>query len=233
VTIRDLGRDFDPELFARFHREVLAPTFTADELESAVAMEEGVRGGSPALVAVSDGGEVAGGLVAERYPPGVLLVGYLAVREELRGGGIGRRLVERLRAECEADAGVRLAVGEVHDPRHWGDGGGAERPLDRLRFFEGAGARVLDAPFVQPALRPGSPRVPGFLLLALYADRAFEAERSVPSELLAGFVRDYYGATEGAEPPYDAELEALLGRIERDGTVGLLPVADYERVSPG
>ncbi|HEX8645825.1 MAG TPA: GNAT family N-acetyltransferase [Thermoleophilaceae bacterium] len=227
MTIRDLGRDFDPEVLARFHREVLAPSFAAEELESLDAMEAGVRGGALALVAEA-GGDVVGGAIAERHGE-VLLVGYLAVHPEWRGRGIGGSLLGALREACGAGEDVRLALGEVHDPRRHPASDG-DRPLDRLRFFERAGARVLDVPFVQPGLGPGSPRVPGFLLLALYSDAGIETERSVPAELVSGFVRSYYRAMERAEAPYEAELEGLLARIEREGTVDLLPVSEYARV---
>lgn len=233
MTVRDLRRDFDPEILDRLYADVLEPTFAPEELDSAESMAAGLAEGRAGLAWVAlAGDEVLGGLVAERHPGSdVLLVGYLAVRPDRRGGGVGSALMERLREHCEGDAEVRLALGEVHDPRQHPDAG--DRALDRLRFFERQGARVLDVPFVQPALGPQGSRVPGFLLLAFYVDPRLAPETAdrIPAEVVSRFVRRYYEVTEGAAEPYDAQLGELIGRIERDRAVALLPVSGYERVA--
>jgi hypothetical protein len=64
-----------------------------------------------------------------------------------------------------------LAVAEIHDPRRWPNVA-SEDAARRLRFYERFGACVLDVPFVQLALANGRPRIPGFLLIALYVDPA-------------------------------------------------------------
>jgi hypothetical protein len=97
--------------------------------------------------------------------------------------------------------------------------------MDRL------GAQLLDVPFVQPALRAGAPRVPGFLLIAVYVDPAIATEDGIPAGIVSRFVRRYYEATENAAEPFDPGLTSLLERVERDRTVALLPIGEYERVT--
>jgi GNAT superfamily N-acetyltransferase len=234
VAFRDLEVDHDDELVGRFHRDVLAVSFSADELDDAEIMARGLRGedGTQVLASVALGGDgaVLGGAVAEVYAEeGVLLLAYLAVRPDVRGHGIGTAVMEHVAPRWYAHPAVRLAIGEVHDPRRWSDVAG-EDPVSRLRLFERLGARVLDVPFVQPALAEGKPRVPGFLLLAFHVDDSVEREGAVPSAIVGGFVRRYYELEEGVDATSDAELAKLLGRIEEHTTIPLFPVAEYARV---
>jgi hypothetical protein len=123
---------------------------------------------------------------------------------------------------------AHLVVAEVHDPRVW-DGVGGDQSVARLRLFERFGARLLDVPFVQPRLQPGTERVSGFLLLAFLVDDAIlvarEGAEGIRAGLIADWIRSYYAMAEGAQPPYDPQLEELLNRVERDETVALLPLS--------
>jgi GNAT superfamily N-acetyltransferase len=239
-AFHDLDRDLDDELLDSFHRAVLADSFDSDELEDVEELARGLRGdGDPkvlASVAVGRDGSVLGGVVGEVYAPErVLLLAYLAVRRDLRGGGIGRRLMQHVKRHWYVHPDVRLAVAEVHDPRHWSvrEGDAARR---RLGLFERLGARVLEVPFVQPSLGRGRPRVPGFFLLAFHVDPSIEVEqngyRAIPSDLVGGFVRRYFESAEEISAPYDAQLSALLARIEENPRIRLLPIAEYDQVPP-
>ena len=132
-----------------------------------------------------------------------------------------------------ANPGVSLAVGEVHDPRRWSETGG-EDPVSRLRFYERLGARVLDVPFVQPALDSRRARIEGFLLLAMYAGPEAVVStgdgESVRADLVGRFVRHYYEVAEGVREPRDPQLVRLLGAIEGRPAIRLLPLAEYERI---
>ena len=238
VAFRDLDAEYEPGLLDRFHRDVLATSFSSDELEDAATLARGLSGddGPEVLVSVAldKDDAVLGGVVGEIYASErVLLLAYLAVRRDLRSTGIGTALMERVAARWYARPVVRLAVAEVHDPRRWPRLAGDD-PGRRLRLYGRLGARVLGVPFIQPTVGAGRRRVPGLLLLAFYVDpdleTRWEGEVAIRSDLVGRFVRRYYELAEGVRTPYDAELARLLARIEEQPIIPLLSVHDYERV---
>jgi GNAT superfamily N-acetyltransferase len=237
VRFHDLDVDFDADLLARMHREVLVPSFSEDELDDVETMTRGLRGEGPArtLACVAlEAGEVVGGVVGEVYEAEeVLLLAYLAARPGERGRGVGSALLRHVAPRWYP--GVRLAVGEVHDPRRWSNVPD-EDPVSRLRFYERVGARVLGVPFVQPALDEDGARIEGFLLIAFHVDPAVEVNEngaaSIPSDVVGRFVRRYYETAEGAREPYDAQLAQLLERIDERATISLYSIAEYDRVPP-
>ncbi|MEA2419155.1 MAG: hypothetical protein QOE60_1361 [Thermoleophilaceae bacterium] len=230
MIFHDLHEDFDRDILERFHRDVLEPSFSADETVALEALAASIRLGN-ALVTVGLGeeGEVLGGIVGDWFDgQRVLLISYLAVRPDLRGQSIGTDLRGRAVETWPGQKPAHLVVAEVHDPRVW-DGVGGDQSVARLRLFERFGARMLDVPFVQPRLQPGTDRVSGFLLLAFLVDEAIlvgaEDGEGIRSRLIGHWIRSYYELAEGARPPYDPELEELLNRVERDDTVALLPLS--------
>ena len=233
--LRDLDVDRDDALVDRLYQDVLAVSFSSDELDEADVFAEGMReGGTLASVALGEDGSVLGGVVAEVFADeSVLLLAYLAVRPDLRGRGIGTRLMEHVGPRWYVRTDVELAVAEVHDPRPWSNVDG-EDPAGRLRLYDRMGARVLGVPFVQPALGPGRARVPGFLLLAFHVDPSVELTddggSAISSGLVSRFVRRYYEETEGTPDPSDSQLNELMRRIEERPTIPLLPIAEYERI---
>lgn len=235
----DLGTEPDLGLLERLHRDVLVPSFSVDELDSVEVMARGLRGGGPtqvlALAALGRDGSALGVVVGEVYNrEHVLLLAYLAVRPGLRGRGIGTALLANAGAAWYANSDVRLAVGEAHDPRRWPQVEG-EDALSRLRFYGRFGARVLDLPFVQPALGSGRARIGGFLLLVFHVDPSVEVPcdgaTCVRADLVGRFVRHYYEAEEDVHPPYDDQLARLLGFIDARTAISLLPIEQYDRVT--
>jgi len=240
LAFRDLDVDYDDPLLRSFHRDVLAPSFSPDELEDVETLARGLRGDGDTerltTIAVADDGTVLGGVVGEIYRrEGVLLLAYLAVRPGLRGLGLGTKLMEHVASRWYARPAVRLALAEVHDPRAW-SGVEGEAPLRRLRLYARLGARVLGVPFVQPALSAERARVPGFLLLAFHVDPSVERPQgggsAVGSDLVSRFVRRYYESVEGVRAPYDPQLAQLLELIDEHSSIRLLPVGEYDRVPP-
>ncbi len=235
LAFHDLDVDFDAELLARFHRDVLVPSFSEDELDDVEAMTRGLRGDGPARTLASvalEADELVGGVVGEVYEAeDVMLLAYLAARPGVRGRGIGSALIAHVAPRWYPQ--VRLVVGEVHDPRRWPNAAD-EDPVSRLRFYDRIGARVLGVPFVQPALDADRERIEGFLLLAFHVDPAAEVHAdgasSIRSDVVSRFVRRYYAAAEGAGEPYDPQLAQLLARIDEHATIPLLAIADYGRV---
>lgn len=238
TEFRNLEDDRDEELLDRFHSEVLSVSFSPQELDDREVLARGLWGESDTevliSVAVGPDGAVLGGAVAEVYAEeGVLLFAYLAVRPGLRGSGIGTSVMQHVAPRWYGHPAVRLALGEVHDPRRW-SGVPGEDALSRLRFFERLGTQLLSVPFVQPALGEGRPRIPGFLLLVFHVDPSVElrrdGERAVRSDIVGRFVRRYYETAESVRAPYDSELADLLAQIEEHATIDLLPIAEYDRI---
>lgn len=231
MTFRDLHEELDADLLERLHREVLAASFSADELVELDALARNLASGDALVsVAVGDDGALLGGIVGDWFAgTRVLLIAYLAVRPELRGRSIGSALRGHAAATWPAQRQVRLVLAEVHDPRTWA-GVEADDPVARLRLFERFEGRALDVPFVQPALRPGGERVRGFLLLVFFAAGDALVERDggegVPAELVSAWIRDYFASAEGAREPYDPELTGLLEAAERSDPIPLVALSE-------
>ena len=211
----------DDVTWTRLCDEVLKPSFPPAELVS-----------DDELFAYTDEGNALAGMAAveDGEPVGVVLgdfflacrvalLSYLACRPDRRGRGIGGRLLATAVPRWWREARPATLVLEVEDPRHHtsmehGD------PVARLRFYAAAGARLVDLPFTQPSLRPGSPRVPHLLLLEIGG-----SDESISASTLAAFVAEYYEGCEGPDVVSDPEYQALVGRARSapDGRIALLP----------
>lgn len=136
-------------------------------------------------------GELAGGIVYERYPrSGCGFITFMVVAPGRRRGGLGMGMLARAVDELYAE-GAPIVFGEVIDPR--GDGG--EAAWGVLERNQRAGARVLDARYVQPALGDGLARDRRLLLIAM-------APRSevLDGAIVRAFVEELYATTEGGAP---------------------------------
>src|SRR5689334_19885459 len=152
-----VGLSTDAEL-AEVYREILVPSFPPDELISPEILRSGVRDGSYRVAAARDGrGSPTAAAVAEWSPTSrVLLLSYLAVGERGRGQGVGGKLYRHVLDGWTGQDAPCLFVAEVEHPdRHAGSAAHGD-PLRRLRFYGAQGARLLRAPYFQPALQAGS-----------------------------------------------------------------------------
>lgn len=158
-----------PELAGRWYDELLAPAFPADELPVRDEVVGGIADGS-ILVHVLGDPEHPAGIAVGRFhrPSGVLLLEFLAVRQGLRGQGVGARLLDDALASWQQEFRPSLVVGELEHPwlREADDAHGD--PVARLRFYHRAGARALPVAYVLPPMRPGGATVP--LLLVVLRD---------------------------------------------------------------
>ncbi len=164
-----------------------------------------------------DGSDLVGGIAYERYPASACgLLTYMVVAPGSRCRGLGRRLLDEAARALYA-GGARAVFGEVNDPRVHG---AAAWP--RLERFVRWGARVVDIGYVQPSLGAGLLRDRGLRLVAFAGDAPLP--RSLPGEVVRGFLRELYQVTERA--PLDGELQALLDGIpERANLVEPQPPA--------
>jgi hypothetical protein len=93
----------------------------------------------------------------------------------------------------------------------------------RVRFYERHGGRALPLPYLQPALGPGSARVPGLMLMA-FGNEVPGMAPTVDGQHVASFLMEYFEEFEGAVRPGDTELELLLAACGRPGGLPLLTV---------
>ena len=200
-----------PVELAAAYDALLAPSFPPDELEDRDHLVAGLRDGSArAFVRYVDDDRAAIAVTHRVERDDVELLSYLAVGQRWRGTGIGGALLDDLIDEAAGASAPRVLLAEIeqaHQPAGrtpWGD------PARRYTFYARHGARVLELPYFQPALRPGFGRVRGMLLLALHVDdRLLTPDGRLRSAPLAEFLRLNLEHCEGA-PPTDAEARALL-----------------------
>ena len=219
-----------PDLVQQVFDDVLRPSFDEDELPSVDVLMQGKSDGyEQTLIVASDAdGPAAAAVYGRQSHHPVGLLSYLAARPGERGRGLGGRVLARLTAIAVA-SDVGVVLGEVHDPRFHAESED-ERPRARLRFYERHGARVLDAPFVQPRLSDGTERVRDMLLLVLHA-RPEVLSEGVPAEWIDQWCRTYFVDEEGNEPD-DDEYRALVGRWRGRDRVPVVPVSAFESVQP-
>ncbi|UJP40182.1 GNAT family N-acetyltransferase [Cellulomonas palmilytica] len=216
-----IGPTTSPADLTRVHDEVLRSSFPDDELADLPTLQAMLANGTLRLVVAHDEDGLRGAALAEWFPAtGVLLLAYLAIAPGGRGGGVGSRLLDHAIDTWRTELDPWLVVAEVEDPaQHTGSEAHGD-PTARLRFYRRHGARVIPLPYVQPAMHPGGPRVPGLLLLALCAsgDRLAGVEADgrwlLPTAPLRAFLEQYFTSSEGAPPTgpdWDAIVAALTG----------------------
>ncbi|MGW6128550.1 GNAT family N-acetyltransferase [Cellulomonas sp. NPDC055163] len=185
---------------------LLRATFRADELGSPTDLLAGYRGVAPqpSVVVLAGGAPVAVMLASWHVDHQVLLLAYLAVAASMRGRRLGAHLVGEVLPRWAAERGHALVLAEVDDPACWPSDAGQGDPVARLRFYGRLGARLVPLRYVQPALRPGSGRVDGMLLLRL--DRGTDA----PGKRIAAFLEENVVACEGAAALDDPDMAGLV-----------------------
>ncbi len=210
----------DEQMLEFLYATVLQPAFPPAELVTLDELRNWCAAGPPArrgLLLLESDRPVAAILAEYFRTSDVLLISYLAVAAAWRGRGFGAALVREALSRWDSPPPVAV-LAEVEDPR-WHPLGRYVDPVARLRFYHRLGARALPIPYFQPALRPGSPRVPGLLLVSLPAGR-----RTVPWATVGGFLNEYFAACEGSTGIGDAQLQALRSSLSPTGDVKLIPL---------
>jgi GNAT superfamily N-acetyltransferase len=222
----------DDETFERFYREVLETAFSPAELISLAEFHSSYRVPLPGYhgMVVLDGDQPVGGLLGEySAASGVMLLSYLAIREDTRGQGLGTRLLGRALPRWRETLRPVAILGEIEDPRCHATGPHGD-PMARLRLYDRLGARLLPLSYFQPSLASGLPRVPGMLLISMDP----EAD-GVPEEALTSFLDEYIESYEGAEIRHtDPEYLALRAQVTSwGGEVPLWPLSRLDEVPHG
>ncbi|MGH3897029.1 MAG: hypothetical protein ACRDTA_02010 [Pseudonocardiaceae bacterium] len=219
--------EVDDETLRRFHTTLLEPAFPPAELMAYEELRDARLEPSTRGTILFDVDEPVAGIVTEDYLGArVLLVAYLVVAATARSGGIGARL---LSGTAPRRAPAPLVLAEIEDPRCFAATDAGD-PVARIRFYDRVGSHLLPLPYVQPSLRPGSPRVDGLLLIAIGAPGP-----DVDGSLVAAFLDEYYGMCEGeqvarTDPAYLALRTAALG--DGQGRLPLLPLSALEAARP-
>ncbi|GAB2960550.1 hypothetical protein GCM10027280_56750 [Micromonospora polyrhachis] len=222
------------QTLSRIYTEVLEPAFPPDELVSLEGLRRGVASGTTQVSAVlADDGQILGAAVGDwSRATRVMLLSYLAVTPAGRGTGIGTRLLTTLVERWRERYQPCLILAEVEHPGHHAGNHAHGDPVARLRFYGRHGARVLALPYFQPALAPGLARVPGMLLLALWADPEFAGTGggdTVDPSRLRAFLTEYLQESEGRVAT-DSQTVALWRALDLPEGVPSWPATEYARV---
>ena len=238
IRLVDAGPGLDRAVLTRFYTEVMEPSFAPAELMPLAALEHALAGEADqttkAVLAVDASGRAVAGLIGEWYPASkVLLVAYLATHPDLRGRGIGTRLLQEAAPRWYEQFKPHISIGEVEDPRFFATTA-TEDPAARLRLYERLGASLLDMSYFQPQIIPGAGRVYGMLLLAFQVDPVIVTPVGdgsvIDGQVVAAFLDEYFVACEGPEVMDDPEYRRLRAQADRPGGLPLLAVSRFADV---
>jgi len=215
------------ELLQRFGEEILENAFPPEQyiplqFAGTGALED------PVLIACGPDGRILGGACGEIYPRShTLLLGYIAIRQDLRGAGLGSLLMDEIR-ERWLDPET-LTVLEIEDPRHHPNDEDYGDSEARVRFYAGFGVEALAVPYFQPRLSASLPRSYHLMLGALSVPNHMRKGSGVDGFPIEHFLREYFVACEGEDVLEDEELQWLLSSY-RVPEIQLVPIDDLNHI---
>jgi len=202
--------------------ELLVPTFGADLVDTAENLlpqyaDERAPDVADGLLVYAENPAVsrlAGLLLAEVFDArSGWIITYVVVAAEMRGHGLGRRLIDHASAVVRQRLRDQEAL--LFAETEMGDG-----PLvsERFKFLARAGFRRLDFPYVQPALAPGKKPVTDLHLLCRTSSQAIDPHR------ITAFLRRFYASIAGPEWSSDATLARVVDGLEQRTMIPTLPL---------
>jgi|SRR5271166_2540508 len=234
IQFRDLRADADVSFIEVIYREILQPSFSPDELDPLDLILDGLtRGGSYELWGLSamDGDMPVGCMLVYPYrESGVLLIGYLAVKQGARSRGIGGLLADEGGRRWYGQPGFPLVVAEIEDPRYHAAEGDVD-PERRVAFYARRGAQIVIGPYFQPRLEKCRQRVYDFFLTVHHRGNAvISPENTISAQRVADFLQEYFAASgEGSDWPRDDEGRWLLDWYRSREMVNLQPIGEYAK----
>lgn len=230
VSVRFLDGERDAEVLRVLYETVIAPSFVAGEREPLARLARVLDAGElRGAVAVTAGGKPVGALFLEWFADiRAALLCYFAIRPDLRGQGIGRRLIAGATPRWRAELDPHVVFAEAGDPRFAEPGGPAEFGDGdaRLRLYAGFGARRLPIDYLMPELSPGAGRLSGLLLLVIQAGpEVCPAPDVIRGAVVEGFLSRYFARQEGPAGPGDTRLRELLAQCRAADVMPLLPLS--------
>ena len=217
--------DADEQTLFDYYTNLMVPAFQPDELMTWPELRQALQGGLTNGVLVLEGSRPVAGLILEEYVGGKLcLLAYLVVAPHKRGQEVGSTLIKIAVADRDC-----LVLAEIEDPRFYPEDPNLGNPIDRVRFYDRLGSRLLPVPHVQPSLRPGSPRV-GNLLLITIPSAAPEFGK-LDGELVVAFLDEYFIACEGDAVLVDRNYQALRSAADQP-VLQLASLSDLNAARP-
>jgi GNAT superfamily N-acetyltransferase len=225
LTFRDLEyRPDDLAILKRFYREVYVPEFPSrDERESLENMETYLRlkangwyGRNNYHIVLGFDGEaaVAGAFADYLDEPNSGVIEFLVVRPALRGGGLGRQLLDETERHLAVDAhalgraGLDLIAAEMNDP--YKKNADSMDAFHRAATWDQWGYGLLDFPYVQPPLSADKARVDGLVLIAKACRSEFA--RALPTVKVKAILRGYMRWAMRIDTPEDTADYRLMAR---------------------
>jgi GNAT superfamily N-acetyltransferase len=228
--LSDVGSAEREAWLARVYDEVLRPGFPPNELVPYDMLAQQAAQDPPKIkiMAIDENGIISGAIVGQWYAKSrVLLIAYLAIRQDLRGNRIGTNLIQSAVAGWAEELRADLIIAEVEDPAYF-EGRPGEDPQGRLRLYHRFGARRIDTEYVQPELNPGTGRVKGMFMIVAPSPKLVESPdgtAKVSSRIVTDFLAEYFASAEG--PKYDdQQFRVLIAKARRTKFLAVLPLID-------
>jgi GNAT superfamily N-acetyltransferase len=235
-------RKTDIDLLRRFYDDCFVPEFpNRNERESFENIkryldhkESGWFGkNNYHVVVVLDGDQPVGGSICDYLvEPNAGVIEYLVIQPGHRGTGLGGHLLEHTERLLHQDADkgrgrpLDWILGEMDDPYIAPAPTNRFDPFTRVRVWHNWGYRMLDFPYVQPALASDKSAVRTLLLMAKTCSPRFTD--SVPSTDVRSFLREYLvWAMRIAVAEDNKAFEEMCEFLPMGASVRLIRFSDY------
>lgn len=235
-------RTTDIDLLKKFYDHCLVPEFpNPDERDSFENIRESLHRKEDGwfgknnyhVVVVLDDDKPVGGAIADYLvEPNAGAIEYLVIRPDYRGMALGGRLLEYTERLLHRDAHTSRRplldwiVAEIDDPYVTPAPTNRFDPFTRARLWHNWGYRMLDFPYVQPALSPDKSAVHSLLLMAKTSSPRLT--ESVPSTDVRTFIREYLRWGMGIAVAEDNEsFDEMCKSLPPGSSVPLVHVSDY------
>jgi GNAT superfamily N-acetyltransferase len=234
-------RPADLRLLHDFYAKIYVPEFPdANERESLENMCEYLRrkrlgwygaNNYHILIAKVDGQPVGCAIADYLAEANAGAIEFLTVAPPWRGRRIGSELRNRTEFLLAADsartgAALDYIVAEMNDPFRTPPGTDNMDPVARALFWHRWGYRIIDFPYVQPALSPGQLPVETLCLIVHIRDRLPQERIPVP-RLLAIIAAYMKWAMRIEQPIQTHELQEMARRLAEVKDVAVDDLADY------
>lgn len=215
-------------LLEAYTREVYVPAFPEEELREDSDYWLDLLESDPwpdppqplldVILMLDRNGRVLGGATIELYRTATVgFLTYIAVAQDARGKGIGRRLIAAARAWLDEIGGPDVPM-LAETERYEDADDEAERAATvlRQRRLAGLGARMIDFDYVMPPLRPGLS--PHRLHMMAFGD-----VESLPARRVLGLLAELAHAL-GTDLGHFEETRAMAAVLAGDSVLSMVPL---------